>query len=319
MNPRRISDDRGMTLIEALVSMTIVMFVFGATLSIFDALQNNHKVTEAHNEAQSEARTSIDRLARDLRNLASPTRLRQLTAARPNAVERAEPFDLIFRTVREVKPAGSTNEANVMRVRYCLNTADPQNASLVVQRQTWNDAVAPDMPAGTGCPATGWDPGDTVLGTSITNRADGQARPVFSYDSAVLQEITRVRTELYVDPDPLRAPKETRLATAVLLRNQNQYPEAKIRAELINAGTRTWWLIGSGSSDPEGQTLTYQWYKNPPSPLPDCKAAQPDASCIDDGMDVSLSLPLDGVTYRIGLAVSDPAGLTDYEEVSLAP
>jgi type II secretory pathway pseudopilin PulG len=319
MIPRRLSDNHGMTLIEALVAMTMVMFVFGATLTAFDAFQDNHKVTEAHNAAQNQARVTTDRLARDLRNLASPTELLELSAARPNAVERAEPFDLIFRTVREVKPAGSSNDANVMRVRYCLNDADPQSATLVMQRQTWTDATAPAMPAGTGCPAAGWDPGDTVLSTSVTNKADAQARPVFTYNSSVLQEITRVRTELYVDPDALRAPSEARLATAVLLRNQNQYPVANIKADPINVGTRTWWVIGSGSSDPEGQTLTYQWYLDPPTPLPDCDASPRPTSCIDEGMDVSLTLPLDGQTHTVGLAVSDPSGLTDYEEVSLAP
>jgi hypothetical protein len=66
-------------------------------------------------------------------------------------------------------------------------------------------------------------------------------------------------------------------------------------------------LNGSGSEDPEGMPLTYQWYLDPPAALPNCDAVPTPASCIGSG--VVFEKDLTAGSHRIVLLVKDPAGL----------
>src|SRR3712207_7464570 len=56
--------------------------LFRSTLAVSDALQDVTRRTDEQNEAQDAARRYTDRLARELRNLASPTVLTDLTTDR---------------------------------------------------------------------------------------------------------------------------------------------------------------------------------------------------------------------------------------------
>jgi hypothetical protein len=114
---------------------------------------------------------------------------------------------------------------------------------------------------------------------------------------------------LYVDPDPTRAPSEMRLASGVTLRNQNRAPVARISAA-PSAGRVV--LNGSGSGDPESRPLTYQWYVDPPTELPDCAATPRPPSCLGEGVVIEAELTTG--PHRIVLLVKDPAGLPDTEE-----
>lgn len=80
---RPLRDQRGFTLVELLMAMTLSLVVFGATLAVAAALSNNARRTAEHNEAQDQARTYQDRLARQLRNLASPSSSRRTTRPSP--------------------------------------------------------------------------------------------------------------------------------------------------------------------------------------------------------------------------------------------
>lgn len=305
---RRLRAEEGLTLIELLMASTVMLIVLGATLTVFDALQDDHVRVQQHNEAQDEARRGTDRLARDLRNLASPTVLNDVTAAQPNAVDVAEPYDFVFKAVAETKPAGSANAANVRRVRYCLDARDPGRGRVWMQFQTWLTASAPPVPSRTACPGTGWT-GESVVASSLVNRIGGADRPVFSYNTTAVREITRVRTRLIVDPTPGAGPVESRLSTGVLLRNQNQFPVASM--VVTRTGTAGSVLLnGFASSDPEGQPLRYWWYADPPTPLPDCRATPRPASCLGEGGTLTATLT-PGQPHTVHLLVEDPAGLRD--------
>lgn len=325
----RLRHESGVTLIELLVSMSLSLFILGATLTAFESLQDEHRTTAEHNDAADVARTSIDRLARDLRNLASPTALRNARENRPRAVELAEADDLVFRIVDETAPpAGTQNAANVMRVRYCLDTSNTGNQVLWSMTQRWTTATPPPtFPDTSACPGGGWAE-QRRLSTNLVNVRPGVSRPVFTYDSTQVEQIARVRAELFVDPTPTRRPTEARLATGVILRNQNRFPEAVftqtiVRSELAPDGTRLTVinLDASASTDNEGQPLRYCWFVDPPVPTPDCPPPPPSdgstppappASFIGEG--VVLSHRMRPGAHRIVLQVEDPAGLRDEAE-----
>jgi len=327
---RRLRDERGMTLIEVLVAATLMLIVLGATMTLLTANSRQQRLIDEHNDAQQQVRVSLDRMARELRNLASPADLSAAAVLSgvgtlPRSVERNLPYDLVFQTVADQRAAGSANATNVTRRRYCLDATDPEQGRLWQQRQTWNTAVAPAVPASTACPGAGWDAGaDRLIATSVANRAGGLERPLFRYageagaigatDEASRADISRVRADLHVDPTPGRSPRASHLSTALFLRNQNREPTAAFTITGLNPTTRLLDLNGTASEDPEGQLLDYQFYYDPPTPLPDCAVESPDASCILPASPrLQFTVPAAG-SHRYVLKVTDPSGLAGATE-----
>jgi type II secretory pathway component PulJ len=302
----RLRDDRGLTLVELLIGMIVSLIIFGATISVTLAMSTSAKRNTEHNDAQDIARTYMDRLARQLRNLASPSIFTDDYQAQPYAVDSAGPYELVFRVVDEQRPGGSFNLANVKRVRYCLDASDPSRGKLYQQEQTWTDRASndpPALPSTAACPSPDW-PTTTVVTEHVVNRVGGQNRPMFVYNAADVQRISQIHADLYIDPTPGRAPVETRLGSGVTLRNQNRVPVARLN---ITPAPGKLVLNGSASEDPEGMPLTYQWYLDPPTPLPDCTLMPQPTSCVGTG--VVLDVPITPGSHRIVLVVKDPAGL----------
>ena len=214
---RLVRQQSGFTLIEMLLVSTLMIVVLGATLTTFDSFQKNAAANTKQNEAQEEARRSIDYLARELRNLASPTNYD------PDSVKRAEPDDLIVQSVASNRPAGSENLRNTQFVRYCYNQA---TSRVVRQRLTWTTADPPTHPTGVDCPSGGWEATD--FAAYIVN----EDRPLFTYTmtGSDLTTITEVHSSLFVDVNPSKSPPETTISTSVFLRNQNRVPVAKFSA-----------------------------------------------------------------------------------------
>jgi prepilin-type N-terminal cleavage/methylation domain-containing protein len=283
MTPRARRED-GFTLVELAVAAAISLILLSATMTAFIAMDGQRRRTERQNDAENLARLASDRLARELRNLASPSDL--ITAAgsaQPKSVDRNLPFDLVF---KDIDPGGLTapvtNPANVRRVRYCLQTSGtfggapvgPQRAVLWTQTQRTSSTVPklPDAPpADTSCPSVAWDTQKAVA-DHITNANPAPARPLFSYssdqgeitatDAAAREAITRVTTDIYIDRDTLKAPKEAQLSTGLVLRNQNRTPTAtfSFTAVVVNASGCTLQFNGSASEDPENKRLSFSWF-----------------------------------------------------------
>jgi hypothetical protein len=164
------------------------------------------------------------------------------------------------------------------------------------------------MPSTAACPGTGWTAGaDRQFITNLVNRYNGQDRPVFTYNSTDVLRVSKVRTSLYVDLDPTKRPLETRLSSGVFLRNQNRVPTADFTAT-VTADKRLV-LNGSGSDDPEGMPLKYQWYVDAPSPLPDCSLTPTAASCLGQGVVFEKTGLSGGASHTVTLVVKDPADL----------
>jgi type II secretory pathway pseudopilin PulG len=283
----RLRDESGFTLMELLVASSLMIVVMGAVLTMLTGFQGTTRANGLRNDAQQHARASMDTLARDLRNAAAAS------ADSPTGIESATSYDLVFQTVAESKPGGSTNSANLRRDRYCLDTSDPANAKLVVQSQTWTSVSAPAVPGTGECPSSAWG-SHRVVAENVVNRRGGANRPVFLPDAASPSQVSRLVVQLYIDAsrDSAGAQHETLLRSAVDLRNANQPPTAAFTASLRANGNIV--LNASSSSDPEGEQLRYAWF------------------------DGSTQLPSDALTYEydapsgqrnLKLVVYDPPGL----------
>jgi hypothetical protein len=315
----RAREETGFTVIELAIAATISLAVLGATLTVLTSLITQRGRVDKQTEVETQARQGIDRLARQLRNLASPadiiTNVEEST--QPKSVDRNLPYDLIFKDVDDTRDAGSANNANVRRVRYCLQTsgavpgagfaASSGRGVLWRQTQTWTTTLPPAVPLTTDCPGAGW-PAQTVVADHVTNVAATPPRAVFRYSGnagavtdttpEARETISRIEANLSVDEDTTRSPGQAALTTSVILRNQNRSPIAHFTytSLLANPTTCTVQLNGSASEDPESKPLEYRWFvDNDDTPRP------------ETGVVVQLSLPRGTHTYRLN--VYDPAKL----------
>lgn len=250
----------GYSLVEVLIAMTLMLIVTSATLSVFTTMERKSRDNQRINDHERTVRVATDVLAKRLRNLASP----QGSGPAPQALERANATDLMFRTVDSTGTPTATNPENLERYRYCLGTG----GKLYVERQSSAQWTAtPPNPTTCG-PGDGWPGTSTVAVQDVVNNA----RPVFKYQISPVPgtyseqaTVTQsnfpndiaIRTDLYVDADTANAPKESTISTRVFLRNQNRPPTASISATYSGGSLVT--LNGSNSLDPENNPLYFRW------------------------------------------------------------
>jgi type II secretory pathway pseudopilin PulG len=273
-----LRQQQGFTLVEVLIVSVLMIVVLGATLTALTSFQQSTATNTRVNEAQEQVRAGLDLMARDLRNLASPT------PNLPQAVDRAEPQDLIFQSEGKVKPDGSLNALNTIRVRFCLDTA---SGNLYRQTQTWTSATAPAIPGSTQCPGANWTETRLVSEDVVNN-----TRPIFNYNAGSLTAITEIGSTVFVDVNPGRTPTESTLQTSVYLRNQNRAPTAVFSVTYLS-GTSIL-MNASESTDPEEKAMFYEW--------------KVDGSSVGDG--IVRTQNVSPGTHTVSLTVSDGT-LTD--------
>lgn len=276
-----LAAEDGVTLVELIVVLALSVVVMGATFTTFSQFEQTTGSNQRQNDAQDQIRVGLSGLARELRNMASPT------DELPEAVVRAQPADLVFQSV---------SSSATRRVRYCLDTAS---------RRLWRQVqFVPFSAPSSGCPDVAWG----SQRAAVEHVVNGD-RPIFAYNATALTAITEIGATLWVDVDPSAKPIETSLQTSVFLRNQNRGPSAAFSA---TTGASTIILNGSDSSDPEGKALEYYWYDqaqagNLCDPLP---AEVPQTGCVGTGIVFNYAPPAPG-TRHLSVVVRDPAGLTD--------
>jgi prepilin-type N-terminal cleavage/methylation domain-containing protein len=285
----RLRDDSGFTLVELLVSMSLMTIVIGATLSVLELVQRQSADATVRVDSRDQIRTTLDRLIKPLRSAVE-------TSA--GMVEYVSGTEVVWQSVGSTVPAaGSTNATGLERNRICLDTT---SGRIYLQTKSFTGA-APALPATPPqCGAIGTDY-DTakLLGSNISN---GASRAVFTYDyrsgSTLLKDLQGIKVGLFLDANgPTRPPDEVRLSTAIALRNVNQAPTASFPQPAVIGGHAL--LNAAPSSDPEGGSLTYAWYLDgSPNPV---------------GTDVRLDQGglLSGSTHNFTLTVTDPSGLSD--------
>ena len=283
----RLRDDSGLTLIELLVSMTLMTIIIGATLSILELVQKQHSEAQARVDSRDQIRTTLDRLIKPLRAAVE-------TSA--GMVESVSATDIVWQGVGGTVPAaGATNAKGLQRNRLCY---DATSQKLYLQMQTWAGATPGTPTQACGVTNVAGYQTQKLLGSNITNGTGG--RTVFTYDyrsgSTLLKDLQGVRVSLFLDANGDRPPGEVRLSTAVSLRNINQAPTASFTAAVIGGHVL---LNAAASSDPEGGSLNYEWYMDgAPAPV---------------GTDVRLDQGglLKGSTHSFVLTVTDSSGVTD--------
>ena len=250
-----LRDERGFTLIELLTVMGLSLIILSATLATFTSLVRGAHDNDARGEATETARTSLDRQARQLRNVAK----------RVNApvIDTVADYDFIFQT----------SDPERTWVRYCLDTTTAPGSARRgrLWEATSSESTLTAAMRG-ACPGSGWSATSppVVVADFVTNRRDGLERSVFAYtctsgtdsctaSASTYDQIVNVGTELMVDTRLDSGAPELKVATGVYLRNQNQRPEASFVSSRVR--TRTILLNASSSSDFEGRTLTYHWFK----------------------------------------------------------
>lgn len=282
-----LDPESGFSLVEMLAAIAIFIVVLGATLTALETFVLGIERDQRRNDAQQQARTALDRMTRELRNLASPT------AGQPRAVDEAGPHDLVFQTVKPAESGAGDNTANARRVRYCLDARHPEAGVIWMQEQTWTTSTTPPIPPTASCPDpdAGWTSREAVAG-NIVNRINGQNRAIWGYDASSTADVSFIRTTVFVDREPGSAPAESTLSTGVFLRNQNRVPAAAFTATITGNGHVL--LNGSPSADPEGQPLNYAWYDGPTQ--------------VGTGITYDYLAPTTGAR-SLSLTVSDPGGL----------
>lgn len=291
----RLREERGFTLVELLISSSLMIVVMGAVYGALTTFQNTSKRTNDQNDAQEQARMATDNLAWQLRNLVMPAN------ASGGPFELSSSYDIVFQTVSTAGGGGS-NATHVGRVRYCYDNSVPASGRVWLQTQTWTTSTSPAVPSSVVCPDPGWS-SQRIVADHLTNQYAGQNRPVWSTisfpaSSTDPADIVGLRTDLFVDQDPTAKPAETRLTTAVALRNANRRPQAGFNATQI--GTHVT-LDASPSFDPEGQLLTYSWSVSGGTCTPALgSTATADCSGLSSGSTVTFTL-----------TVTDPGGLTN--------
>jgi prepilin-type N-terminal cleavage/methylation domain-containing protein len=253
--------ERGFTFAEVLIAMSLMLIVTAATLAVFTTMERKTRDNQRISDQERMARVATDLLAKRLRNLASPAG----SGPAPQALERAEPTDLMFRTVDSTPANVAANPENLQRYRYCLS-ADGKLWAARQPSTTWT--VTP--PATSGCgPSDGFPGNHTVVAEHVVN---GPKQPVFKYQvspvpGAYSEQSTvaqsdfpndiAIRSELFIDPDVANPPGATTITSRVFLRNQNRPPSARLTATYSTSDVVT--INASDSLDPENNPLYFRF------------------------------------------------------------
>ena len=319
----RATEQAGFTLIELLVSMVLTLIVIGCCVTIITVFLNDSRYDGLRDQAQDNSRMMVDRISRELRSAASPS------SGSSGLLERAQPYDIMFQTVNPTTIYGGSNAYNLYRVRYCLDSSQ----TLWRQTDTWTAAAAPTPPTSTACPDTSsTDFNNQVNGQpccvelqDVTNEIGGDTtRPLFTYGpGSTLSTIQEVQVNVITDLNPGHLPGPSpQLTTGIFLRNENSPPvvPAPTVTETGNGtGTVDVKLNGSGASDPNGQTLSYQWYANSGATGCASSTTGPSTGTLTNGttQEYDAGTYSTGAQWTFALVVTDTQGLTSCNSTTL--
>jgi prepilin-type N-terminal cleavage/methylation domain-containing protein len=250
----------GFTMVEVLIVSSLFLVILTATLMSFTTFERTTRGSERTAEQVEVAREELDRIARQMRNLARRIDVPVIT--------RATGDDVIFQT----------SVPSRVWVRYCLETSGDRSRLWKIETNQPSPSPAMSGGAGAACPGpaaagTGGITRMTIAAPYVRNATASPPEPIFRYTCSnappscprpgqLNEDSTRLKSigmSLLVDVDQQRKPPATRVSSGVFLRNQNEPPTADFVSTSL--GNRRVLLNGSSSQDPEGRTLQYFFYK----------------------------------------------------------
>ena len=293
----------GFTLIELMVAATLMIVILGVTLTAFERFQVNSNANQAVNDSQEAARVAVDRMARELRNAASPAKSSNL------GIGRALAGDFVFQSVDETGASGGSNVRHAQWVRYCLDASVPSDEKIYRQTYTWTGATAPAVPYSTVCPDTNVGT-QQLLASHVVNSLDTPATAAFGFDPPLpaspsagdYAHVQHVAIDLLVNADTKRQVKPSRLTTGIYLRDQTVPPVAAFDVPTVGANGHVF-LNGSASTDPLGSKLSYLWC--------DTTGGTACTSTTAIGQGVTMEYEAPSGTRTITLLVTSGSGQTD--------
>lgn len=348
---RSVLEEGGFTLIEMLVAIVSFLVLFSALVVISTTFLHDNTYASYRNTTQEAARQAIDRISRDLRNAASTATPGSTTSG---LLEEATSYDIAFNEVSASGSAPSGDSANEMQVRYCLDATD----NTLWRQTTTPSSTFATLPDTSTCPSTsvswvqsggvpccvvmGAAPSITLVATKgkpvyVINEYGGATnKPLFAFGSSgltsssqlsstQLAQINQLQVDLYADQHPDGTPSSaTEIKTGIYFRNEFSLPVASFTATSVTGTgkttTRFITLNGSGSSDPNGQALSYQYYS--------AGTCNTSTGAITGGTAISGATTQSytttqtytvGTSYTFLLQVTDTAGLTGCSSVSVTP
>jgi prepilin-type N-terminal cleavage/methylation domain-containing protein len=295
----RAREESGFTLVELIIVSSLFLIVLSATLGASASFERlNHRNQEVNDQGQ-QARRGLDRVARQLRNLA-----RRIDVP---TISRAERSDFIFQT----------SDPQKTWVRECLEARS--DGSTWMWSLTTPGSVTTAMSG--PCPGTGWTKKE-VVAQNVTNTLPNRTFPLFTFacmrgaptgcpaTTSDLGKITTVTIDLLIDDDPIAEPAEARVRSAVFLRNQNEPPTSVFYSRPV--ASRIVLLNASASMDPEGRTLRFMWFRSP-APAFTCEQGPPADTLLWQGVTLTHTFAVtDGVIGAVksfDLVVCDPGDL----------
>ncbi len=300
----------GFSLIEVLVAMVLMLIVFGATLTVLVVFMRQSTAATQRFDAQDTARLAVDRVVRQLRNVASPL-------PTPKLLERATPYDIVFQTIGS--PSGA-NASGTQRVRYCIpqdsSTGSASNEELISQTQTWNTSSPPADPWSSDpgvaipCPDTTFaqQPNGVVVAPSIVNRYQQSTdRPAFTFNGdqsapSDLTQISTIQVDLWVNPTPHLSGATTQIQSSGYLRNKQHEPVPQFSVYPVLGQPGSVVLNAGISYSPDGDQLSYGWT---------CTSANcPAGTSLNSATDALVPWSPGAGTYTVALKATDETGLS---------
>jgi prepilin-type N-terminal cleavage/methylation domain-containing protein len=241
------ASERGFTLTEVLVALTVASLILGAAVTAFTGFLTQSTTAERAANSQDMARNALDQMAIQLRSATSNA----ATGNQP--IEAFGAYNLVW-----LAPVPSTSTTNnplgLRHIRYCVDASNPNDEKLWLQTAPFSTTSNRNWPATGSCPANSW-PTATVVGENLVNVV--QNTPMFVTPTDAQGNVTDVSVNALVDVDTGKSPPATSVRTSVTLRNLNHAPSAVISCAAGLTGHAL--CDASASTDSDNQTLTYAW------------------------------------------------------------
>jgi prepilin-type N-terminal cleavage/methylation domain-containing protein len=243
----RLRGQRGFTLTELLVAITISSLILGAAVTAWTSFLTQSTGAEKATDAQDTARLALDQMTIQLRSATSNA----ATGNQP--IEAATAYSLVWLAPF---PGASTvnNPFGLRHVRYCVDSTNPSNEKLWLQTAPFSTTSNRNWPATGSCPANSW-PTAIQVATNLVNVL--QNTPLFVTPTDSQGNVTDVNVDAVVDVDTNASPPASSVRSSVTLRNLNHAPVAAVSCAAGLTGHAL--CDASGSTDSDNQTLTYAW------------------------------------------------------------